>query len=188
LSKDEPFVDLYGTLKVHPECDAKALELAYRHLAKLYHPDHPETADIDSFTNVVDAYRILRSHDLRAQYNERYAAETGFLFSPIPIVEEADEEGPLSDSDAHSRILFHLYRRRREFPKEPGVGHHTLMDLLGCSEENIDFHVWYLKEKGFLASTENGTLAITIEGVDQVISTSRTTAAERLRITQSPDL
>ena len=70
MSNDEPFVDLYGILKVHPECDTKALELAYRHLAKLYHPDHPETADIDSFTiegvdQVISTSRTTAAERLR---------------------------------------------------------------------------------------------------------------------------
>jgi len=55
---------------------------------------------------------------------------------------------------------------------------------LNCSDESFEFFVWYLKEKGFIAVTEQGQLAITIVGVDHVISTSKADANQRLRITQ----
>jgi hypothetical protein len=31
----------------------------------------------------------------------------------------------------------------------------------------VEFHVWYLKEKGWIKRIESGTLAITLEGVDR---------------------
>ena len=34
--------------------------------------------------------------------------------------------------------------------------------------ELIEFHLWYLKEKGWMKRTENGTLEITVAGVDHV--------------------
>lgn len=56
--------------------------------------------------------------------------------------------------------------------------------MLNCSDERFEFHQWYLKEKGFIVVTEHGTLAITVQGVDHVISMSRTTSAEKLMISQ----
>ncbi|MES2698335.1 MAG: J domain-containing protein [Pseudomonadota bacterium] len=186
MSEDRSFVDFYRILNVSPDCEAKALEAAYRHLAKLYHPDHPETADTELFSSVIEAYRALRSHERRMEYDEIYSLQTGYIFSPVEGPVGEDKEA-LTDAESHSRILLHLYRRRREYPKEPGLGHHSLMEYINCSDENFDFHIWYLKEKGFVGVTENGLFAITIEGVDHVISTSRTAAAERLRLSQSLD-
>lgn len=186
MNEDPSFVDFYRVLNVSPDCDPKALEAAYRHLAKLYHPDHPETADTELFSSVIGAYRVLRSQELRLQYDEIYSRETGYIFSEINE-SDSDAKDALTDAESHSQILLLLYKRRREFPKEPGLGHHTLMESIQCSDQNFDFHIWYLKEKGFVGVTENGTFAITIEGVDHVISTSRTAAAERLRLSQSRD-
>jgi hypothetical protein len=42
--------------------------------------------------------------------------------------------------------------------------------LLACPAEHLQFHIWYLKEKGWIRRTENGMLAITIEGVDRADS------------------
>jgi curved DNA-binding protein len=56
--------------------------------------------------------------------------------------------------------------------------------MLGCTTEAFDFHAWYLKAKGLIETTDAGSLAITIAGVDHVINTSRSMAQEKLRITQ----
>lgn len=182
MTEDQPFIDYYRVLNVTPACDATALETAYRHLAKIYHPDHPETADVTKFNDVIGAYRALRNPDHRAQYDLSYAAETGFDFSN----ESPDDEVcALSDADAHARILQCLYQRRREAAQDAGVGRYFIQEMLKCSDELYEFHLWYLKAKGLIETTEQGTLAITIEGVDHVISTSRMAVREKLRIAQA---
>jgi len=40
--------------------------------------------------------------------------------------------------------------------------------LLDCPFEQLEFHFWYLKEKGWIKATEDGTLAITVDGGDRV--------------------
>lgn len=183
MDEEQPFVDHYSVLGVHPDCTDRTLEIAYRRLAKQYHPDHPGTADVDRFGEVIAAYRALKSADGRAAYNQRYAEVTGFVFAWRSEEEEAIGEA-LSDAAAHEKILNLLYKRRRESAREPGIGHYMLQEELGCSEESFEFFVWYLKEKGFITLTAEGTLAITIVGVDHVIATSRTAARERLRLAQ----
>ena len=39
---------------------------------------------------------------------------------------------------------------------------------LGCSEGVLEFHLWYLKQKGWVERTETGGYAITVDGVDRV--------------------
>jgi curved DNA-binding protein len=85
----------------------------------------------------------------------------------------------------HARILLFLYKRRREHAQDAGVAGFYVQEMLNCSEEHFDFHVWYLKAKDFIEITEQGALAITIQGVDHVISMSRNTMTEKLLIAQS---
>lgn len=178
------FVDYYDTLQVNPNCGAKALETAYRHLAKLYHPDHPETADVTKLNEVIEAYRVLRDSDQRAEYNRLYSATTHFKFASETQVDDF-ERAALSDADMHAKILLHLYKKRRERPNDAGVGQYLFEELLGSSYEHLEFHFWYLRSKGFIETTEQGTLAITIDGVDHVISMSRTAQKEKLLLAQS---
>ena len=39
---------------------------------------------------------------------------------------------------------------------------------LGCLESELEFHLWYLKEKGWVERTDSGGYAITADGVDRV--------------------
>lgn len=183
MDENRPFVDYYAALRVHPECDYRTLEIAYRRLAKLYHPDHPDTADTDMFNAVVEAYRALKDHGKRLAYDVQYNAHTGFVFSTADAI-LAEERVALSDAEVHAELLMALYKRRRERAREPGMGSYELQRLLECSDEAMDFHSWYLKAKGFVETTDAGTLAITIAGVDHVISSSRSVAQDQLRISQ----
>lgn len=178
----EQFIDYYSILQVDPGCDAKILETAYHHLAKLYHPDHSGTVDATRFKEVVDAYRALRDPDRRAEYDVLYASHFGGVWNGFRGTADLriDEQAALDDADAHAQILMFLYERRRENAQDAGVVGFYLQQLLKCTDEHFEFHKWYLKEKGFITITEQGTLAITIQGVDHVISMSRTTRAEKL--------
>ena len=196
MADSKPFVNYYKILQLNPNCDSKILETAYHRLAKLYHPDHSETADVTKFTEVLEAYRALKNLYQRAEYDILHASNTKGEKSEYysndteaegtsTINVDFDEQSALNDADAHAIILKSLYKRRREHAREAGVGGFYLQERLNCSDEQFEFHIWYLKAKGFIETTEQGTLAITIHGIDHVISMSRTTMAENLRIALS---
>ncbi len=52
---------------------------------------------------------------------------------------------------------------------KPGVGIIHLEELLGLPEKEMEFHIWYLKEKGWIQRDETGGFAITANGVDEII-------------------
>ena len=184
MAHGETFVDYYSVLQVDPNCSGRALETAYHLLAKMYHPDHSDTADVAKLTEVIEAYKVLKIPAKRLDYNHLYASTTGFVFSSGD--EGLGEDGPaISDADAHAKMLLFLYKRRREHAQDAGIGRYLVQEMLDCADDVFEFHLWYLKEKGLIAITEHGTLAITIEGVDHVIATSRTTLREKLLISQS---
>jgi curved DNA-binding protein len=186
MTDEATFVDYYNILQIDPRSDTKALEAAYRHWAKMFHPDHPETADVDRFGAVIEAYRVLRDPERRTAYDQRHAAHTLHEAWTRPSDEEdqAEESLALDDAESHARILMALYRRRREDALDAGVSDFVLQEMLRCTPEHFEFHRWYLKAKGFVETTEQGTLAITIAGIDHVISASRTAKVEKLLIGQ----
>ena len=185
IADGRPFVDYYKILQVSPNCGARGLETAYRLLAKTYHPDHGGTADVDKFNDVVEAYKTLRNPEQRAQYDFLYTAKTGFIFHQSNGTD--DEQAAYNDADAHSKVLVFLYKRRRENAQDAGVGRYFVQKMLNCSDENFEFHLWYLKAKGLIEITEQGMLAITIEGVDHVISISQAIMKEKLLLGRSLD-
>ena len=147
MTEGEPFVDYYAVLGVDWDSDARTLENAYRRLAKTYHPDHRETADVTKFNEVIAAYRYLRHRDGRAEYDIRYAAEMDWPTTASGAGDEGaiEERAALSDAEMHEKILRVLYRRRRENAQDAGVAPFTLQEELNCSDAVFDFHVWYLK-------------------------------------------
>lgn len=182
---DVAFINYYEVLQVSPNCTPKILESAYRHLAKMYHPDHPETADMDRFNGVVEAYRTLRDPASRIQYDHRH--RTRVNGADGNSTESARPPGlgdAVSDADIHEKILSLLYKKRRENAQDAGMGGYHIQESIACSDEHFDFHVWYLKSKGFIEITEQGTWAITIDGVDHVISISRAAHEEKRLIPQ----
>ncbi len=187
MADGESFVDFYDILQVDPNCDAMILEAAYHRLAKMYHPDHTGSSETARFSALSDAYKRLRNRHKRSKYDNLYFKHFPDRLSKTQAESELFiEEGPaLDDAEAHAKILAFLYKRRRENAQDAGVVGYYLQNMLQCSDEHFDFHKWYLKEKGFIVLTEQGTLAITIQGVDHVISTSRTAKAEKLLLAQS---
>jgi hypothetical protein len=70
--------------------------------------------------------------------------------------------------------------------KNPGIGDYELERLSGCPREHLEFHVWYLKEEGRIGRQENGTLAITVGGVDRANSEQRRRETATKQLTHDP--
>ena len=123
MDEGQEFIDYYDVLQVNPGCDGKILKFAYHHFAKLYHPDHSDTADIDKFDAISEAYRVLNDPEQRAQYDKLYLSHKGEEPSPFPEEPEfaINEKTALNDAEIHETILLHLYKQRRENPSDPGA-------------------------------------------------------------------
>ena len=52
--------------------------------------------------------------------------------------------------------------------------------MLGVPEKHLEFHIWYLREKGWIQRVENGGFAITASGVDAVIENDLPLKKDRL--------
>lgn len=190
MSEEQDFVDYYDILQVQPDCDIRTLEVVYHHLAKAHHPDHSTNADVAMFQLVLEAYRVLKNPDARAEYDEVYFAKMGL--EPPKRAREApkgvNSKTAVSDAEAHEKILLQLYKNRREDANNAGVVEWLLKEMLDCGDDLFEFHIWYLKSKGFIELTERGTLAITIAGVDHVIANSRAEIAQELFLTKIRDV
>ncbi len=65
------FKDYYKILGVDPEADSKAIKVAYRKLARMYHPDVSTHHDAENkFKEVSEAYEVLKDKTKRAEYDE----------------------------------------------------------------------------------------------------------------------
>ena len=163
----ESFIDYYEILQLSQGADQETIDRVYRLLAKRYHPDNRDTGDAQKFDELVKAYRALSDPERRADYDAKYEAGNSHHWNNYSHA--APPKGTEEDREIYQAILSMLYTARRRDAGNAGVGIFQLEKLLGLSEKHLDFHIWYLKEKGWVERVESGGFAITANGVDQVI-------------------
>jgi curved DNA-binding protein CbpA len=171
------FLDHYETLEISPNASSGTIERMFRHLARLYHPDNKDTGDRLKFELVLQANSTLRDPVQRAQYDIQYKAHSELRWRSAS--DAGDASGIDRDIQIQSNLLSVLYVKRRRNVTESGIGEHELERLLGCTPEQLEFQIWYMKQKGWIIR-ENGMLAITVEGIDRVTSVHRDKTTNKL--------
>jgi curved DNA-binding protein CbpA len=162
------FADCYEILEISPNANSETIDRVFRYLAQRYHPDNQDTGDRLRFDEILQAHSTLKDPVKRAQYDIQYKNHSGVRRK---LAEEAsDDKGIRRDGDIQDKLLSILYVKRRQDTNDPGVGSVDLERLSGCPREHLEFHLWYLKEKGWIRRLEDGLLAITVEGVDRANS------------------
>ncbi len=120
---------------------------------------------VRDFLRVRRAYRKLSDPDRRSRFDSKHRSlglhGQRWVKAEAPIDIEEDEY-------LRRAVLWALYLCRREDVDQPGLGVLHLESDLGCSEGELEFPVWYLKQKGWIERTETGGYAITVDGVDRV--------------------
>jgi curved DNA-binding protein CbpA len=172
------FVDFYELLQLHPNADTETIERIFRHLAKRYHPDNTKSADSDRFQQIVEAHRTLMDPEVRAGYDVKYQ---DYWNRKWALASEASDKSASGDDKlARERLLSLLYVKRRRNMESPGLGEMEMARLVQSPPELVDFHLWYLKAKGWVERLDSGFLAITALGVDQVEQSRLRISADHL--------
>jgi len=163
---DRNFVDYYELLQLSSSAGTETVERVYRLLAKRYHPDNQTSGDTDKFTQIREAYEVLSDPDRRAAYDITYDRNRGQVWQ---IFDEASKfDGHEQDRRIFHGLLSLLYVARRRNVRQPGLGTLYLEKMLGCPQEHLEFPIWYLKQRNWIETLENGQLAITADGIDKV--------------------
>jgi len=174
----ESFIDYYENLQVSSNADSETVERVFRLLAKRYHPDNNNSGNAEKFRMVLDAFRVISNPEKRAAYDSKYGERRTLQWKIF------DESSPHEDVNADRRIqegvLALLYTTRRRDVSEPALGLFELERLLGTPEKHLEFHIWYLKEKGWIYRMDSGKYAITAAGVDTVIQNDLLLKRDRL--------
>jgi curved DNA-binding protein CbpA len=170
-------------LEISPNANSETVERMFRYLARRYHPDNPTTADRDRFDSVLLAHEVLKDPVKRIQYDTEYKDQLGFRSE---LAEQASDcDGVGRDVSIRNKLLSLFYAKRRRDVKDPGIGDIELECILGYPIELLAFNLWYMMEKKWISRTENGTFAITAEGVDHASSEIQTRTARKLLTDQS---
>ncbi len=163
------FVDYYELLQISPNAEPETIQRVYRILAARYHPDNPNTGDMEMFIRLREAYEVLGDPEKRAAYSERVQLQYSH---PLPIFEMKDfVVGIEAEGNRRLGLLCLLYNRRRSTPDDPSLSLLELEAMTSFPREHLEFTIWYLKEKGFLRRDETSSdYMITSEGIDWVES------------------
>ena len=160
------FIDYYELLQVSSNADTDTIDRVFRHLAKKLHPDNKESADPERFRLIVEAHRTISDPETRAGYDVKYQE---YWNSKWKLASEATDGSAYGgDREIRESLLSMLYVQRRRNMKKPGLGDYEMARLLCKPHEMVEFHVWYLKAKGWVERLDSGQLAISALGVDEV--------------------
>jgi curved DNA-binding protein CbpA len=161
------FVDYYETLEISPNANSETIERIFRYFAQRYHPDNPQTGDRSRFDLIVEAHNTLKDPVRRAQYDINFQIRSS---ARSELVDEVNGTKIWQDVDLQKKLLSLLYVKCRQNVRDPGIDNLELERLTRCPAEHLEFHLWYLREKGWIRRTESGRLAITVEGIDRANS------------------
>jgi len=160
------FVDYYELLQLSSSADTDTIERVFRHLAKKLHPDNKKSGDTDRFRLIAEAHRTLSNTEIRAGYDVTYQ---DYWNRKWKLASEASNGTAFGDDrETRESLLSLLYVQRRRDTRHPGLSDYDMARLLGKPFELVEFHVWYLKAKGWVERLDTGQLAISAVGVDQV--------------------
>jgi curved DNA-binding protein CbpA len=168
MTKSAGFVDYYDVLQLSPNADQETIDRVYRMLAKRHHPDNHATRNPDKFRFTAEAHRILSDPEQRAAFDARYEENRASLLKTVDETSNIDTFA--GDQRIFDGILSLLYISRRRDAQKGGMGSVQLERLLGCPPQHLEFHTWYLRQKGWIEHLENGQLTITANGVDRVMA------------------
>ena len=158
--------DFYEILQLTSNV-GESFDRAYRILTRQYHPGNQETGDPARFVQIIRAGKTLSDAEPRASHDR--GCEDVPTNALTPLDETSEETGYEGDQRLFDRILSLLYAKRRKNLKRSGMGIVQLEEVLGHSSDDLEFHLWYLREKGCAERLENGLLALTADGVDRIM-------------------
>ena len=168
----------YEVLQLSPNASIESIERMFRFLATKMHPD--AGGEKEEFSRLVKAFEVIRDPSTRAAYDTELANQNS---QNDHLQQHAAQAG--SDVVDRHQILCLFYARRRQGGNQPALGTMTVAKMMDLTEEVLEFHLWYFREKGWIKRAEDGGYAITAEGVDKV-EASEIQIGNHLRIEAQP--
>ena len=161
-------IDYYEVLQINRNADAETIHRVYRFMAARFHPDNTTSGDLERFLLLRQAYETLSDAARRAQYDSSDAASDT---EPLPIFALRDFiDGAEGEINRRLGVLSILYHRRRKNDSKPCVSLLDLEKRMSLPREYLDFTLWYLRSKGYVAHDDVSDYGLTAAGVDYLES------------------
>jgi curved DNA-binding protein len=162
----ERFIDYYELMQISPSAEQETVQRVFRMLAARYHPDNPETGDLEKFVLLNEARETLEDPERRMAFD---AARGRRMAEPLTIFSLKDFAIGI-DGEANRRlgVLCLLYHRRRTNIDDPALSLLDLESLMSFPREHLLFTMWYLIEKRLVRRDDRSNYEICAEGIDYV--------------------
>jgi curved DNA-binding protein len=162
----EETMDFYELLQISPNAEPETIHRVYRLLAQRFHPDNAQTGNAGRFREIADAYQVLSDPERRAKYDASHAQcrEERWKIASSASAENDFE----AEQVARLTVLEVLYTQRRLEPNTKGASLLDLEQLTARPREHLEFTVWYLVQKQLVKRSDNSSLLITADGVDDL--------------------
>ena len=165
--------DYYELLEISHQATQETIHRVYRYMAARYHPDNVITGNLEKFTQLTSAYKVLSDPHERSEYDAQRlmgpSANRNPMSSTVDFMDQLE-----GDLNRRLAVLTILYYRRRLYPHSPEVSLAEIEERMGFPRDYLDFTTWYLSKKGYISKADNSDFTLTIEGVD-FIETQRAT-------------
>jgi curved DNA-binding protein CbpA len=183
---EEP-VDYYEVLQVNMSADPETIDRVYRLLAQRYHPDNQQTGDEGRFRTLLEAYTVLRDPEKRARYDVLHQQRRQDRWRLVSSGAESENDFEM-EQIVRLTVLEALYTKRRVEPSNPGIFWREFEKLIGRPREHLDFTLWFLLQKRFVARDDNSQLVLTVEGAEYLEQSYRSNLQQkRLKgLTENP--
>jgi DnaJ domain len=158
------YQDHYEVLGLDPKANVETIQQAYAALAKKFHPGNSGGGDPEAFEAVNMAYEVLSDPAQRHAFDNLKGTGEDLgcpKFSGLQFFSSLGREVGL-----RSALLCILYDRRRTKPLKPGMPMRYVEAMLAASLDEVFFVLWYLKQRGWVASDDKSNILITVQGMD----------------------
>jgi hypothetical protein len=193
----DPFVDYYEFLMVSPTADRAMIEWAVRLMLTRYGKKSGEHTDGAKYELVKEAYRTLADPKRRELYDTLRRDQLGAPEPELPdepagaaasalvptrmkdktvTLDSIRVENSVTRADVELQIklrqgvMSSLYDIVITRPRNPELGRAEIARAAGVRIDEVEFTIWFLREKGLLKTTNQGLYAITAKGVEWVES------------------
>jgi len=158
--------DHYETLQINRKADVQTIHRVFRIMACRFHPDNPETGDIEQFLRMKQAYTVLSDPERRIEYDASINKQDE---GPKPIFQLKDfVTGVEAEANRRLGVLCILYNKRQTDPDHPAVSLLELERQMGFPREYLSFTMWYLRAKDLAMAADNSDYTLTASGADFV--------------------
>lgn len=176
---EQDFIDYYELLEINPSANVEVIETAVRAQLRRYSPQNAKTGDGTKFELVKKAYLALSSAKSRTSYDAEYKRRNSA--APKGIEQSISTEALEDQARKRVAALTVMYERMLEKPQDGSLTAIEISTGTGYDVVHLEFALWFLREKGYIARTDVGDLRITAEGVEWLEVTYGVNLAEAVK-------